>query len=187
MSKEIDIQYRPKTYFRPKELERHLLSKVKGAVLRKKLKALFDEGRHAEVAQLVDDVAFSASDRKALESFHPMFMGGNYHSGYIAYYVASIGAGKWLRDGVERSAALDDVTQEDVDEGRLNDDQIEAMWGMSLEEAQSSEYRQISAACFGASDDLSAKEMAEILYRAVCEGGGKEISESDDVEGLLQL
>ncbi|MBX3589933.1 MAG: hypothetical protein KF755_03400 [Burkholderiaceae bacterium] len=110
-----------------------------------------------------------------------------YHSGHIAYYIASIGPGKWLLDGVERNAMLDGVTQEDVDEGRLNDDQIQAMWGMRLEEAQSSEHRQICAACSGASEELLAKEMAEILYRAVCEGGGKEITEPDDSAGLLEL
>ena len=78
MSKEIDLEYRPKTYFRPEKLEKYLLSKVKGAVLRKKLQALFDAGRHAEVRTLLTAEGISAADRKALESFHPMFMGGNY-------------------------------------------------------------------------------------------------------------
>ena len=111
-----------------------------------------------------------------------------YHSGHIAYYIASIGPGKWLLDEVEGSSSsiLEDVTQEDVDEGRLNDDQIQAMWGMSLEEAQSSEYRQIVAACSHASEDLSAAEIAEILYRAVCKGGGKEITEPDRLAGLVK-
>ncbi len=31
MSKPIDLQFRPKTYFRPEKLEKYLLSKVKGA------------------------------------------------------------------------------------------------------------------------------------------------------------
>lgn len=78
MKPKIDLRYRPRTYFRPQKLEAYILSKVKGAVLRKKLRALFDEGRHAEVRQLADDLAFSASDRKALEGLHPMYMGGNY-------------------------------------------------------------------------------------------------------------
>jgi hypothetical protein len=78
MSPKIDLRYRPRTYFRPQKLEAYILSKVKGAVLRKKLRALFDEGRHADVRQLADDLAFSASDRKALEALHPMYMGGNY-------------------------------------------------------------------------------------------------------------
>ena len=78
MSKDVNIQYRPKTYFRPEKLEKYLLSQVKGAVMRKKLKALIDAGRHSELRHLVDDVAFSVADRKILESIHPMFMGGNY-------------------------------------------------------------------------------------------------------------
>lgn len=78
MSNEIDLGYRPDTYFRPQKLERYLLSKVRGAVLRQKLQALFDAGRHAEVRTLLTAEGISATDRKALESFHPMFMGGNY-------------------------------------------------------------------------------------------------------------
>lgn len=78
MSKEIDLEYRPKTYFRPEKLEKYLLSNVKGAVLRKELQALFDAGRHAEVRTLLTGEGISPADRKALESFHPMFMGGNY-------------------------------------------------------------------------------------------------------------
>ncbi len=78
MSDEIDLDFRPRTYFRPEKLERYLLSKVKGAVLRKKLQALFEAGRHEEIRELLGDAAFSVGDRKVLESVHPMFMGGNY-------------------------------------------------------------------------------------------------------------
>ena len=78
MSGKINLNYRPDTYFRPQKLERYLLSKVKGAVLRKNLRALFDAGRHAEVRSLLTAEGISLADRKALESFHPMFMGGNY-------------------------------------------------------------------------------------------------------------
>jgi hypothetical protein len=78
MSGEVDLEYRPDTYFRPQKLERYLLSKVKGAVLRRNLQALFDAGRHAQVRSLLTAEGISAADRKALESVHPMFMGGNY-------------------------------------------------------------------------------------------------------------
>lgn len=78
MSDEIHLDYRPATYFRPQKLERYLLSKVKGTVLRKKLRALFDAGPHAELRTLLTAEGISAADRKALESIHPMFMGGNY-------------------------------------------------------------------------------------------------------------
>jgi hypothetical protein len=78
MSDEIDLDYRPETYFRPQKLERFLLAKVKGAVLRKKLQALLDAGRHAEVRALLTAEGIPAAYEKALESVHPMFMGGNY-------------------------------------------------------------------------------------------------------------
>ena len=78
MSTEIDLDSRPSTYFRPQSLERHLISTVKGAVLKQKLQALFDEGRHAEVKELLGSDGISAEDAKSLEAIHPMFMGGNY-------------------------------------------------------------------------------------------------------------
>lgn len=77
-SEDIDPDFRPKTYFRPQKLERYLLSKVKGAVLRRQLQSLFDAGQHAEVSTLLTAQGISATDRKVLESVHPMFMGGNY-------------------------------------------------------------------------------------------------------------
>ena len=78
MSEEIDMDFRPRTYFRPERLERYLLSQVKSSVLRKKLQTLFEAGQHIEVRELLGDTDFSVADRKALESIHPMFMGGNY-------------------------------------------------------------------------------------------------------------
>ena len=238
MSTHIDLGFRPDTYFRPQKLEKHLLSKVKGAVVRKRLQALFAEGRHAEVHELLTTEALSANDRKALEAFHPMFMGGNYlpdapstgginadgvkietadtmnaelegkrpkqpvnwllvasgfwsqgryHSGHIAYFIANTGPGEWLMESVERDAELDGVTEEDVEEDRLNDDQIQAMWGMTLAEAQDAEYGQIVATCSGASADWDAKHVAAVLYRAVCKSGGKAIDEPDEIDGLLDL
>jgi len=71
----IDINYRPATYFRPQRLEEYLLSKVKGAVLKRKLKALFVEGKHNEAAALIGEIDLTS---KVLESIHPKFMGGNY-------------------------------------------------------------------------------------------------------------
>jgi hypothetical protein len=78
MSGEIDLNYRPDNYFRPQKLERFLLSKVKGAVMRKHLQDLFDAGRHDEVQSLLTTEDISVTDSKVLESIHPMFMGGNY-------------------------------------------------------------------------------------------------------------
>ena len=78
MTSEIDFDFRPTTYFRPRSLEQYLLSNVKSAVLKRKLTLLFSEGRHAEVTSLLGTKGISASDLKALEAVHPMFMGGNY-------------------------------------------------------------------------------------------------------------
>jgi hypothetical protein len=81
---------------------------------------------------------------------------------------------------------LDDVTQEDVDEGRLNDDQLQAMWGMTLENAQEQEFRAIVAACKNVPPDTLPVDLASILYEAVCNAGGKVIEGPDRSDGLLK-
>jgi hypothetical protein len=78
VSDEIDLDYRPDYYFRPQRFERQMLSKVRSEVLRKKLQALFDAGRHAHVHTLLTAKSIPAADRKLLESFHAALMGGNY-------------------------------------------------------------------------------------------------------------
>ena len=78
MAEDIDLNFRPKSYFGPRRLEQYLISKVKGAVVKARLEALSEEGRHAEVASLLGDEGISEADTKALERVHPMFMGGNY-------------------------------------------------------------------------------------------------------------
>lgn len=78
MSTAIDLDFRPPTYFRPRPLDRYLLSKVKGAVVRKRLLALYDAGAHAEVRALLTARGIPEELRLALEATHPMYMGGNY-------------------------------------------------------------------------------------------------------------
>lgn len=78
MSTSIDLGFRPKTYFSPVRLESWLRSKVKSAAMRDRLKHLLEEGHHEEARILLEEVAFSESEQKMLESFHPAFMGGNY-------------------------------------------------------------------------------------------------------------
>lgn len=73
-----DRDFRPASYFRPQPLEEWLLSRVKGAVLRRKLKSLFAQGLHDEAKQLVAEMAGARDATRFLESVHPMFMGGNY-------------------------------------------------------------------------------------------------------------
>jgi len=81
MTTDIDLDYRPTSYFRPEGLDSYLLSQVKGSVLRERLKAHYDAGHHDEVRALLNEVALSDPDIRALESIHPMYMGGNYLPG----------------------------------------------------------------------------------------------------------
>jgi hypothetical protein len=78
MTDEIDLEFRPRSYFWPEALEKFLISKVKGVVLRERLSALFEAGQYEELKDLLISEAFSEADRKALEAIHPMFIGGNY-------------------------------------------------------------------------------------------------------------
>jgi len=109
-----------------------------------------------------------------------------YHSGHIAYYIRSPEPGTWVLDSVSRNAELDGVTQEDVEEGNLNDDQMQAMWGMSLEEAQNQEYRRIAAFAEGVDANAKAKEVAQSMYDQIRKAGGKVIDEPD-CDGLLEI
>jgi hypothetical protein len=89
-------------------------------------------------------------------------------------------------DGVERNAELDGITEEDIDEGRLNDDQLQAMWGISLEEAQNHKYRRIVVVIEDAPHDMTAKTAAELMYAEIRNKNGKIIDEPDR-DGLLEL
>lgn len=78
MNQPIDADFRPRTYFRPQGLDAHLLSRVKGSLLRKRLQELLQEGRVEELRALLAGPGVTDEDRNALEKIHPMFMGGNY-------------------------------------------------------------------------------------------------------------
>ena len=109
-----------------------------------------------------------------------------YHSGHIAYFITRVNDQTWVLDGVERNAELDGITEEDVEEGRLNDDQLQAMWGMSLEEAQSQEYRRIVVVIEDAPHDMKIKEAAALMYAEIRKNNGK-IIEEPDIDGLLEI
>lgn len=109
---------------------------------------------------------------------------GRYHGGYIAYDVARSENGTWLLRATERKGILDGVTQEDVDEGLLNDDQRQAMWGMTLEEAQSRRYQYIAAVLHDAPTDTDQTQAALLLYEEIENQRGKTVSEVT-AEGLL--
>jgi hypothetical protein len=78
MNTSIDRDFRPTTYFRPQKLEAFLLTRVKGAVMRNRLKMLFEQGLHQEASRLVSEATGAPDQLKTLEAIHPMFMGGNY-------------------------------------------------------------------------------------------------------------
>ena len=108
-----------------------------------------------------------------------------YHSGHIAYYVRRIKGGVWLMKSVERNADLDDVTEEDIEEGALNDDQLQALWGRTLEEAQNEEFVEIVAAWLDAPRKTVTIDAAKTLYEALRTHDAIMVSEPDD-DGLLE-
>jgi hypothetical protein len=103
----------------------------------------------------------------------------HYNSGYISYRLARREDGVWIMDGERRSAELDGVTEEDIAEENLNDDQLQALWGTTLEEAQSASYNRIVAICIDAPQDAQSHEIAELLYDAIEEAGGTIVEEPD--------
>ena len=108
-----------------------------------------------------------------------------YHSGHIAYYVRRIAGGVWLMKSVERNADLDDVTEEDIEEGALNDDQLQALWGRTLEEAQNEEFVEIVAAWLDAPRKTVTIDAAKTLYEALRMHDAIMVSEPDE-DGLLE-
>ena len=108
-----------------------------------------------------------------------------YHSGHIAYYVRRIAGGVWLMKSVERNADLDDVTEEDIEEGALNDDQLQALWGRTLEEAQNEEFVEIVAAWLDAPRKTVTTDAAKTLYEALRTHDGIMVSEPDR-DGLIR-
>lgn len=108
-----------------------------------------------------------------------------YHSGYVAYFLGRSNKGIWLLDAVRRHAVLDGVTEEDVVEGNLDDDQVQAMWGTTLSEAQDWRRHDLVAAGVGWPDSVSEKDIAKALYSQVVRDGGIEIVDPDNEAGLL--
>lgn len=107
-----------------------------------------------------------------------------YHNGHVAYYVRQHESGPWLLKSSERNTELDDVTEEDVEAGALNDDQIQAMWGKTLEEAQEEIYEELVAAWIKPPASVTSKDAAKALYEFIAANGGKAVDEPGD-DGLL--
>jgi hypothetical protein len=77
-SSQVDLSWRPETYFWPSGLEKQLLAKVKGAARRAALQRLIDEGRLVEIPDFLATAGLSDDERTAIGQIHPHFMGGEY-------------------------------------------------------------------------------------------------------------
>jgi hypothetical protein len=75
---DIDLNFRPRSYFWPLGLETHLLARIKGAERKAALKRLIYAGQLDEIPDLLAQSALSEADRRALGRFHPAFMSGEY-------------------------------------------------------------------------------------------------------------
>jgi hypothetical protein len=77
----LDLDYRPAGYFRPQALEDYVLSRVKGALVKGRLRDLLASNEHEEVARLLREHGVPEEECRALGSVHPLLMGGNYLPG----------------------------------------------------------------------------------------------------------
>ena len=107
-----------------------------------------------------------------------------HHGGYISYWLCSSGE-TWILEAVERHGELDGITEEDIEEGSLNDDQIEALAGNSLEEAQNETWEYVAAVGRGFDPSTPHQKIADRLYSSLGEGSFKLVSEREDDHGLL--
>ena len=83
----IDLNFRPESYFWPLGLEKHLLTRIKGAERRAALEQLLDSGSHDEIPAFLASSALTDADRAALGQIHPAFMGGEYLPDLLAHEV----------------------------------------------------------------------------------------------------
>ena len=75
---DIDLNYRPASYFWPHSLETHLLASVKGAERQRHIRRLIDQGRMRELDDWIAAESLSDDTRAGLGRIHPSLMGGEY-------------------------------------------------------------------------------------------------------------
>lgn len=101
-----------------------------------------------------------------------------YHSGYYDYSVCQSKEGYWLLNQCSRNGCLDGITKEDVKEGALNDDQLQAIHDFgSLKKAQKWEFNMICAVWLDPPEGLSAEDAGRQQYEEFVEHGGTEVEE----------
>jgi len=74
----IDLGFRPQSYFWPLGLETHLLARIKGAERKAALRRLIDAGHLDDIPDFLAQSALTADERQLLGRLHPTFMGGEY-------------------------------------------------------------------------------------------------------------
>jgi hypothetical protein len=75
---DIDLNFRPLSYFWPLGLASHLLATVKGAERRAMLQRLIDSDRLDLLTECLTKSHLSREERTSIGRIHPMFMGGEY-------------------------------------------------------------------------------------------------------------
>jgi hypothetical protein len=75
---EVDLDFRPKTYFWRLRVETHLLARVKGAERKSALQQSIAGDHLDAIPEVLAQSALSEADRRAIGAWHPAFMGGEY-------------------------------------------------------------------------------------------------------------
>ncbi len=75
---ELDLSYRPESYFWPITHETHLIAAIKGERRRNIIRAAFDSNTVTPLDEHYAAPVLHEQDRRALGRLHPSFMGGEY-------------------------------------------------------------------------------------------------------------
>ncbi|MCG7932567.1 MAG: hypothetical protein N0E44_21335 [Candidatus Thiodiazotropha lotti] len=74
----IDLDYRPSSYFWPHDLDKHLLTSIKGDLRREFVREKLEENSLDSVSQELLHSELTESEKHLAGRFHPAFMGGEY-------------------------------------------------------------------------------------------------------------
>ncbi|MCG7907178.1 MAG: hypothetical protein JAY95_11685 [Candidatus Thiodiazotropha taylori] len=77
----IDLDYRPSSYFWPLDLEKHLLTSIKGDLRREFVRSMLEENSLDSVHQELLHSELDEFEKKLAGLYHPAFMGGEYLPG----------------------------------------------------------------------------------------------------------
>jgi len=77
-SHQIDLQFRPETYFSPLDPKKHILSHIKGVQRREALKTTLNQDDLGSVPEEVLESDWPEAMREVLGSVHPAFLGGEF-------------------------------------------------------------------------------------------------------------